>query len=490
MNEESLPAIIQGGMGVGVSGWRLARAVSREGQLGVVSGTALDVILARRLQQGDPDGHVRRALERFPFPGVAQRILDRYFIPGGKAPDEPFRPTPWPGATLSRHAQELAVAGNFVEVYLAREGHAHLVGVNYLEKIQVTILPSLYGAMLAGVHWVLVGAGIPRTIPGILDRLARGQPVELRLDVRNADSAEEHATRFDPLVFAGGDVPVLTRPRFAAIISSSTLGTMLVRRSNGKVDGFVVEGHSAGGHNAPPRGPLQLTEQGEPIYGDRDVPDLEAIRSLGVPFWLAGSYAAPERLTEALDAGAAGIQVGTAFAYCNESDLRPDLKIAVLRAIRSGTIGVLTDPLASPTGFPFKVVQLEHTLSDASAYDQRPRLCDLAYLRHAYKNSHGTLGWRCPAEPLADYLRKGGGDKETVGRKCLCNALLANIGLEQVRREGDHELPLLTSGVDVASVTQFLKAGTLSYSARDVIDHLLSGANSLAPAVSSSSSGY
>ncbi|MGD8321328.1 MAG: hypothetical protein PVJ02_12765, partial [Gemmatimonadota bacterium] len=36
------PVIIQGGMGVGISGWRLARAVSSRGQLGVVSGTALD----------------------------------------------------------------------------------------------------------------------------------------------------------------------------------------------------------------------------------------------------------------------------------------------------------------------------------------------------------------------------------------------------------------------------------------------------------------
>jgi nitronate monooxygenase len=166
------------------------------------------------------------------------------------------------------------------------------------------------------------------------------------------------------------------------------------------------------------------------------------------------------------------------------------LKTAVLRAIRSGTIGVLTDPLASPTGFPFKVVQLGDTLSNALVYDQRSRVCDLAYLRHAYSSPHGGIGWRCPAEPLADYLRKGGEDEDTVGRKCLCNALMANIGLGQVRRQGDQEMPLLTSGVDVASVTQFLKASTLSYSARDVIEHLLSGANSLAHAAGGSPPGY
>ena len=46
----TIPPIIQGGMGVGISDWRLARAVSLRGQLGVVSGTALDTVMVRRLQ--------------------------------------------------------------------------------------------------------------------------------------------------------------------------------------------------------------------------------------------------------------------------------------------------------------------------------------------------------------------------------------------------------------------------------------------------------
>ncbi len=78
------PVIIQGGMGAGVSSWRLAQAVSRFGQLGVVSGTALDQILVRRLQDGDPGGHMRRGLAAFPFPAMADRILRAWFIPGGK----------------------------------------------------------------------------------------------------------------------------------------------------------------------------------------------------------------------------------------------------------------------------------------------------------------------------------------------------------------------------------------------------------------------
>jgi nitronate monooxygenase len=168
------PLIIQGGMGAGVSDWRLARAVSLAGQLGVVSGTALACILVRRLQVGDPDGHMRRALAQFPLPQVATKILADYFIPGGKAPDAPFKLTPLPSLQPGGDFVALTVAANFVEVFLAKEGHGGRVGINFLEKIQFPTLASLYGAMLAGVDYVLMGAGIPRAIPGILDQLARG----------------------------------------------------------------------------------------------------------------------------------------------------------------------------------------------------------------------------------------------------------------------------------------------------------------------------
>ena len=74
--EVTYPKIIQGGMGVGISNWHLARAVSRLGQLGVVSGVALEVLLVRRLQDGDVGGHIRRALEAFPFRDMARRAVE------------------------------------------------------------------------------------------------------------------------------------------------------------------------------------------------------------------------------------------------------------------------------------------------------------------------------------------------------------------------------------------------------------------------------
>jgi NAD(P)H-dependent flavin oxidoreductase YrpB (nitropropane dioxygenase family) len=469
----SHPQIIQGGMGAGVSDWQLARAVSLNGQLGVVSGTALAAILVRRLQVGDLDGQMRHALEKFPVPGVADKILADYFIPGGKPANTPFKLTQLPGLNPSPDFVALTIAANFVEVFLAKEGHAGVVGINFLEKIQFPTLASIFGALLANVDYVLMGAGIPRAIPGVLDRLTRGETVELKIDIEGGLPGEEFFSTFDPAAFCGGRTPALKRPIFLGIVASATLAMTLARKSSGEVNGFIVEGETAGGHNAPPRGPMQLNAEGEPIYGPRDVADLEKIRELGLPFWLAGSYGAIGKLAEALSLGAAGIQVGTAFAFCEESGIRSDIKQQVFQLSREGKLRVFTDPLASPTGFPFKVVQLPGTLSDTKSLPARERLCDLGYLRHAYRKEDGTIGYRCPAEPVEDFIRKGGTLEETIGRECVCNGLVGTIGLPQVNSENISGLPLVTAGNEVANVARFVPPGRDSYTAAEVIRLLL-----------------
>ena len=466
------PTIIQGGMGAAVSGWPLASAVSKLGQLGVVSGTALDAVLARRLQCGDLEGHLRRAIAAFPFVDIARQVLADFFIPGGKRPEDPFRNMPSPTADPSPKYLGLNVLAGFVEVFLAKEGHRGIVGINLLEKIQLPTLPALFGAMLAGVDYVLMGAGIPRSIPGILDGLARKESVSLKLDVDGAAREEEFLVTFSPAEFCQGSVPALKRPLFLPIVSSATLAMTLARKSNGAVDGFIVEGAIAGGHNAPPRGPMHLSAQGEPIYGERDIPEIEKIKAIGLPFWMAGGFSTPEKLAEALSLGAAGVQIGTAFAFCEESGIQQDIKREVIRRSQDGTLHVFTDPLASPTGFPFKVLQIDHSLSDASTYEARHRICDLCYLRQIYRKTDGTLGYRCPAEASTSYIRKGGAEESTVGRVCVCNGLMATVGLGQVR-SSVQEPPLITAGDDVLNLNRFLRSGQSSYSAADVIEFLL-----------------
>lgn len=469
------PMIIQGGMGIGVSNWRLARAVAMEGELGVVSGTALSSVLVRRLQKGDPDESVRRALSHFPFPAISEKILRRYFVAGGIPPRRPFKRSPMYSIKANRDLDDLTVAANFVEVHLAKEGHDGKVGINFLEKIQLPHLPSLYGAMLAGVDVVLMGAGIPREIPGALDRLSKHEPASLNIDVESSSPDERHMVHFDPGRFYadGSEKPELKRPAFFAIISSAILAKSLLGKSSGSIEGFVAEGPKAGGHNAPPRGKLQLNDRGEPVYTERDAIDTEQLAKLGRPFWLAGSYGRSDGLNAAIASGARGIQVGTAFALCEESGVAPEVKTAALRKIQDQSIDdeplVYTDPISSPTGMPFKAFRLENSISEEPVYKERPRKCDLGYLRRAYVGPNGQVGYRCPGEPEDTYVAKGGLREETQGRKCLCNALLATIGLGQHQESGYAERPLLTTGDHLATVRELIANGKMSYTASDVI---------------------
>jgi nitronate monooxygenase len=468
------PKIIQGGMGVGVSNWRLANAVSKLGQLGVVSGTALDQLFVRRLADGDEGGYMRRGLDAFPFPEMAKRIWQEYFVPGGKPSGAPYPVTPMHQRREPRKLVELLMVSNFVEVFLAREGHDNPVGINFLEKVQLPHLPSIYGAMLAGVGYVLMGAGIPLHIPGVLDAFAAQHAAEYKLSVTGALPGMDTQMLLDPADYAEGPLPILRRPRFLAIVSSNTLATTMLRRASGRVDGLILETPIAGGHNAPPRGKLQLSASGEPVYGERDAVNIEGLRALGVPFWMAGGYGNPEKVREALDEGAAGVQVGTAFAFTEESGLEIGLKNSLLAKAVAGTGEVFTDPLASPTGFPFKVAQLQGSYSDEAVTASRTRVCDMGYLREPYAAPDGTIGYRCAAEPVANFVAKGGKVEETVGRKCLCNALLSNIGYAQIRKDASIEPPLVTVGDDLNTVAQFLAPGRKSYTAADVVKSLLS----------------
>jgi NAD(P)H-dependent flavin oxidoreductase YrpB (nitropropane dioxygenase family) len=468
IEQQSLPRIIQGGMGLAVSNWRLARSVAAAGQLGVVSGTGIDSVLVRRLQDGDLCGSMRRAMARFPMPDVAEYVLRKFFSPGGRVDGAPYKLLPMWRQSVSPLRQQIAVLAAFVEVTLAKEGHDGTIGMNLLTKVQMPTLPTLYGAMLAGVNVVLMGAGIPREIPGALDALARNEVASLRFDVEGGAPGIELLT-FDPREHFPAATESLYRPLFLPIISAASLAQTLVRKSNGRVDGFVVEGPTAGGHNAPPRGPLRLTDEGEPIYGERDLVDMATMREVGLPFYLAGGVGSPEGLEYALAQGAAGIQVGTLFAYADESGFTPEIKQRVLEAATNRTLRVWTDVRASPTGYPFKVVRVE---GEPTMDRTRERICDLGYLRIAFRTTDGKLQYRCPAEPIEQYVSKGGAIADTENRQCLCNALFACVGQPQPRDHGRLEPPIVTSGDDALHLARFTR-GRSSYEARDVLNWLL-----------------
>ena len=413
---------------------------------------------------------MRRAMARFPIPEVAEArwsAISSRRVRRRASPTLGSRCTRSPSSLRPRAVHD---AGGFVEVHLAKEGHDGTVGINLLTKIQMPNLAPLYGAMLAGVDYVLMGAGIPREIPAVLDALASHQPAQLRLDLEDAAPAQAEYLRFDPAVHGRGPRPPL-RPRVPRHRGSNMLATMLGKKApaRGRLRRRGSHGRRtqraasrSSGLAETRRAALRRARRRRPRAGSR----------AGPPFWVAGGAGSPGRLRRRCEAGAAGIQVGTLFAYCDESGISESLRRSVLESVVRGAVRIRTDGRASPTGFPFKVVAWD---GDPAAGVSRKRVCDLGYLRNAYRRGDGTIGYRCASEPEDQFVAKGGAPEETPDRKCLCNGLLSTIGLGQRRDAGVVEPPLITSGDDVAKLAGFL-GGRTRYSAADAVRWLLGGA--------------
>jgi NAD(P)H-dependent flavin oxidoreductase YrpB (nitropropane dioxygenase family) len=467
------PRIIQGGMGIAVSSWCLARAVAISGEIGVVSATAIDSVLVRELQNGDPNGRLR-VLESYPDQEIVSHLRDRYFVEGGKSAEKPYRLLPMHRFNPTVQSQRILSAATFAEVALAKEGHEGYVGINLLCELKRYTLPCLYGAMLAGVDAVMMGAGIPLEEARLMPDLAAGNPVRLKIEVDTSQSEaplDAFHYELDPSNLVP-EVRPLATPDFYPIVSSDLLARILATKlPEGLIAGWIIEGPIAGGHNAPPRA-KKYDENENPVYDHRDVADLAKVAALGYPYYLAGGYGTPAKLAEAIENGAAGVQIGSLFSLADESGYPSEYKQRMIADLHRGSISIRTDGRISPTGFPFKVLEVDGTNGIPEANRVRTRNCDLGYLQQAYVDSKGRLLARCPAEPVEDYVRKGGKAEDTERRGCLCNGLMANIGLGQTQKWGV-EQPLFTGGDELLT----LPLGSVdspSYSAADVIAYLRS----------------
>lgn len=501
--------LIQGGMGVYVSNFRLAKAVaaSRPGiTAGTVSGTALDVVYVRLLQLGDPGGHIRKAFSAFDSKfnvNIGEKFLQKYLAEGGKQPSARYRygprqtirtmdgtqkirqPGDEPGPvlfSLDDELVELLIITAFAEVWLAKQGHQGRIFINYLHKVQLPLVYAMYGAMLADVDGFVVGAGNPEGLPKTSSQLSRHLPVSTEHLLLYRQSGETFQVEFDPKTIAGGLLArkPLNRPPFLAIVSLENLAAALDQSPTEPPDGFIIEHHTAGGHNAPPQGPLQKDDFDQPIYDEQDEPNLAEIRNLNRPFWLAGGYNHPEKLAFALRAGATGVQIGTSFALAQESGLSPVHKSALFQTLRSDLPDqdLVRTTLYSPTGYPFKVVQLPGTLSDENVYQTRTKRCDLGFLQQRGLEKPDSEGMRrlfqrCPAEPLEDFVNKRGLAFNAADKRCLCNGLLAGVGLGQIHPKDGEEPAIVTLGNDLSGVRRLSRNGQTTYWASEVVEDML-----------------
>lgn len=454
-----LPKVISGGMGVNTSCCDLARTVSmysRPGAetLGTISGTALEMVMARMLKIGGIyTERIKKALDDFPFKEVSERIVSEY---SGKL----SKGIPVFSVNPSRLLSELTICANYAFVKMAKDGHNNPVSINYLEKIAMPHLLAIFGAMLAGVDFITMGAGIPDKIPGVIEAYATGNPATYKIPV--VGEKDGYQISFNPAEFFGRSIPTLKRPGFIPIIASNVLGMALKRAiPHGKIYGFVIEEPTAGGHNAPPRNKVD--------YGDKDIVDYQKIAELELPFWIAGSYASPEKLAWARSVGASGIQAGSIFALSKESGMQESIRKEIIKRAFNKTLSVRTDMRISPTGFPFKVVEIENTISNHDVYESRERVCDKGALVVLYREPDNTIGYRCPSEPEEVYLQKGGKLEDTVGRGCICNGLIVKAGMQL---EGENEPAVITLGDDTSFLSHLIQSEDGSYSATDALNYL------------------
>ncbi len=463
-------SIIQGGMGIYISSPLLANTCSRAGTLGTVSCTGAERVLVHLLLRGDVGDHYRRALSHFPFPEITERILAKYFIEGGKPANDEFKEVPLFSMRPRRDLIELAIAASFALVWLAKEGHDGPISVNYLEKLQIGHIYHLTGAMLAEVDFVTMGAGLTLQIPGVLDAIASGGSPSYRVYVENSTRGNVTIS-FNPREFLGEKFPrELKRPGFLPIVSTDVLAKLMVAKlSSGSIQGFVIELPMAGGHNAPPRKKGVFDETGQPVYGEKDEVAFNVLRDLGIPFWVGGSFASPEGLARAQALGAVGIQAGSIFALSEDSGMNLIYRAKIRRLGYRGELAVRTDPHASPTGFPFKVSQLAGTMSESEVYAARERNCSRKALQFPAERADGKIVFRCAAEPVEDYLRKGGKLEDMMGVRCLCNGLFSAAGLGDPK-----ELPIFTMGDDVSFLRHLMHDEDGSYTAVEGIAYLLS----------------
>lgn len=514
--EESppIPMLIQGGLGVGVSDYGLARATALAGEkldkpvLGTVSATGVEVLMARRLQDGDPGGYMRIALAAFPNQEIADRILDKYYF-AEKPKNHRYIQAPKLKEIINpkkkQELVELSAAANFAEAYLAAhreidpevadkwwngwverrnnhnlneprvireaeeilEKHNMPIAANGLEDIQALHGPRLYGQMLAGVNFVIEGAGNPHQVPHILDLLVENKAVTYKVDLEGSNG-ETLDIDFDPKwILPEGYSPRLTRPRFLAIVSSNLLATYYAKKLEG-VDGIIVEGKGAGGHSQNPRkdpdnptAPMQLDENGEPVFRKKDRVNLRKIVSLGIPVWFAGSWGSPKKFAAAIEKlGAVGAQTGTQWAFCKESGMEPKLKKKVRRLAYLRKLKVFTKPFRSPTKYLFKIADVEGTHAKPEIYRARKRKCDLGHLIKFRRDENGNIVTGCPAAP--------GGEGNWI---CLCNALARTAGYGEVDKFGE-EKPIVTSGKDTSFLPEIMEDEDDDYTAERVVKRM------------------
>ncbi|HPO74404.1 MAG TPA: hypothetical protein PLJ31_16760, partial [Armatimonadota bacterium] len=184
---DGMPRLIQAGMGIHISSARLANITSRLGALGVVSGAGLRHVVVEQVRAGATEAIA--AARTFPFARYVEELLA--FAPGGSKHRSAV-PVDHPEPRLGALAKRLTTICAYVEVAMAKKGHRGKVGINVMWKCALSVLPTIYGSMLAGVDALVCGAGVPMELPGIVASIRAGKDLSYTPLTGTDTHASEH----------------------------------------------------------------------------------------------------------------------------------------------------------------------------------------------------------------------------------------------------------------------------------------------------------
>lgn len=322
---------VQGGMGIGISLAPLARAVAKRGGVGTISSAGLDVLVSKRL---------------------ARKVNPR------EAAD--------------------------IEVTEAKKDGG-FIAINIMVALQKAFTESILGAIDGGIDAIILGAGLPTTLPEI---------------IKEADVAL---------------IPIVSSVKALKIICKRWSD-----RYKRIPDAVVVEGPLAGGHLGFSFADLdkeqfRLEHLFKPIkefaQANGDFPVIVA----------GGVYYREDIVRWVNDLGADGVQMGTRFAATHESGASEEFKQAIINC-RENDIIVAEKP-GSPCGLPFRLIKTSPGYQSALK-KARPPKCTRGFVRRKDDSGHFTV---CSAKDSTDDF-------------CICNVLLSAHGFT------DKEEPIYTIG--------------------------------------------
>jgi nitronate monooxygenase len=322
---------IQGGMGIGISLARLAKAVAKRGGIGTISSVGLDLLVSKRINR----------------------------------------------KVNTRQATAIEVA--------EAKNEGGFVAINIMVAVQKDFNDSILGAIDGGVDAIILGAGLPTTLPE---------------SVSEADVAL---------------IPIVSSVKALKIIYKRWTD-----RYKRFPDAVVLEGPLAGGHLGFTFPDVTKEEfQLENIYG----PVKEFARTHGdFPVIVAGGiYYHEDILRWVNEFGADGVQMGTRFAATRESDASDDFKRAIVDCKEKDII--IAEKPGSPCGLPFRIIGTSSGYQTA-LNKTRPPKCNRGYVARRDDDGKFTV---CSA-------------KDTQDDFCICNVLLGAQGFT------DKEEPIYTVG--------------------------------------------